>query len=552
MRKEYLFVAEPDLEKALGKAFAHTEAVAPGTYLISNIKTPAAEIHAPEINFYLQNSLDTEEEKVAGIQSLYHVRSIEFSLARDVELEANYGQNLLLIGENVQPEVNKELERNGFIVTVAHPEEIDRLTGEIGQFSLQLHDRRTLNADQILWGGAPETLLGVKGIYDTKLHGAEKVLCKFTTKPGVVVYKKSVSHDVSLCPSQDKDDGICERCIAACPARAIKKFPDTKQIQINHMLCDDCGACTAACPSGAMEYLPLPQESFSRICSFYRKKTALILPRRMDIVNLLVTLPPHTLPLTVADESFLDDYHLLSFVQTSGRPVVIFSNWFSQALQDAAGFLNEIFLRKYGSQAVFLCEDEASLEKNLRSLPDLEGCTYPEEEGGQNKRRIFSKRLKYLVGGEDLGTLSVPLAFGNVSVDKNRCTLCLACVGVCRPGALTAWSADNSLRFIPSLCTACGSCLHVCPEPDCLHLEEGTLTLAPQFFQANIMAQDQLMDCAQCGKLFAPRKSIEKIAAIMGPFFSGDPIRMKTLYCCSDCKARIMIEKQLSDNMNFQ
>jgi ferredoxin len=239
-------------------------------------------------------------------------------------------------------------------------------------------------------------------------------------------------------------------------------------------------------------------------------------------------------------------------VQASGRSVVIFSNRFPQALQDTAGFLNEIFLRKYGNQAVFLCDDETSLEQSLSSLPDLGRCTCPGEEESRNKRRIFSKRLKYLVGGEDLGTFSVPLAFGNVTVDKKRCTLCLACVGGCRLGALTARSADNSLRFIPSLCTACGSCLRICPEVGCLYLEKGTLALAPPFFQANAIARDELMECTQCGKPFAPKKSIDKIVAIMGPIFAGDPVKMKTLYCCSDCKARIMIERQLSDNMNFK
>lgn len=46
-----------------------------------------------------------------------------------------------------------------------------------------------------------------------------------------------------------------------------------------------------------------------------------------------------------------------------------------------------------------------------------------------------------------------------------------------------------------------------------------------------------------CGKEFATSKAIMKIAEFMMPN-GGDPEKIKTLYCCADCKAKIMVQKQ--------
>ncbi len=48
------------------------------------------------------------------------------------------------------------------------------------------------------------------------------------------------------------------------------------------------------------------------------------------------------------------------------------------------------------------------------------------------------------------------------------------------------------------------------------------------------------LSCVECGKEFATKKSIEKIANIMKPIFANDPLKQKTLYCCENCKPRVM------------
>ncbi|CAG37712.1 similar to ferredoxin [Desulfotalea psychrophila LSv54] len=52
----------------------------------------------------------------------------------------------------------------------------------------------------------------------------------------------------------------------------------------------------------------------------------------------------------------------------------------------------------------------------------------------------------------------------------------------------------------------------------------------------------------ECGIGFAPAKSIAKIIKIMTPLFANDPLRIKTLSCCSHCKAKIMLESLSIDS----
>ena len=62
------------------------------------------------------------------------------------------------------------------------------------------------------------------------------------------------------------------------------------------------------------------------------------------------------------------------------------------------------------------------------------------------------------------------------------------------------------------------------------------------------MAKDKLFACVECGKEFATTKAIEKIANMMGAIFAlSSETKKRTLYCCEDCKPKIMIKQGLLD-----
>ncbi|MBQ9876847.1 MAG: ferredoxin, partial [Campylobacter sp.] len=165
-------------------------------------------------------------------------------------------------------------------------------------------------------------------------------------------------------------------------------------------------------------------------------------------------------------------------------------------------------------------------------------------EANLSKLEIFSKRLSFLVGNENLGVVKSGkfITHGKISINENSCTLCLSCAGACNTGALFADANDNSLKYNASLCTACGYCVKSCAEKDTINLQIGQIELKPEYFSHQILAKDSLFACIECGKEFAPSKAVMKIAEMMMSKIS-DPVTQKTLYCCGDCKAKIMIQK---------
>ena len=69
------------------------------------------------------------------------------------------------------------------------------------------------------------------------------------------------------------------------------------------------------------------------------------------------------------------------------------------------------------------------------------------------------------------------------------------------------------------------------------------------WFKENILAKDDLFACVECGKEFATVKSVEKIASMMAPLFSSDPVKERSLYCCADCKPKIMMQNYYDQKM---
>jgi len=293
---------------------------------------------------------------------------------------------------------------------------------------------------------------------------------------------------------------------------------------------------------------------FYEVAEFYKDKTALIVPRKMNIENLDIEIPKGVLPLGTEGEKFLHEAHMISLIQTSGNPIIFYTDFISKGTGDAIHIINEAFERKYGKKAVFVCKDKEELENAFENTQSIPECKYGINEADLRKREIFSARLAHLVGEDDLGVVQTGehIHYGNITINQDNCTLCLSCVGACNVRALTAHPEDNSLRFNPSICTNCTYCEVVCPEIDCLSVQRDEISLNPSYFKQNIMAKDELFACVECGKEFAPKKAVEKIAKIMEPMFKGDEIKIKTLYCCADCKPKVLIQAQINEEMKLR
>jgi ferredoxin len=133
-------------------------------------------------------------------------------------------------------------------------------------------------------------------------------------------------------------------------------------------------------------------------------------------------------------------------------------------------------------------------------------------------------------------------AFGEVRVNKQRCTLCFACSNLCPTRALVGHTeATKQLVFQESACVQCGLCVSGCPEK-ALSLHP---RLAPKVMMqmgSTVLHQDEQLACKSCGTPFINRRllalSIELLKRHPG---MGDGAR-EALMRCPDCRQKEMLD----------
>ncbi len=153
----------------------------------------------------------------------------------------------------------------------------------------------------------------------------------------------------------------------------------------------------------------------------------------------------------------------------------------------------------------------------------------------------LSHLLKYAPAQPDLIPLPPGAPYGVVSVDQDKCTLCMSCVGACPASALMDNQNLPQLRFVESNCVQCGLCETTCPEHAISLTPRLLLTDAAR--QPAILNQAQPYHCIRCGKPFGTLQMIENMLgklALHGAFAGNlDRIRM-----CSDCRVVDMMENK--------
>jgi len=548
MQKEYLFYSPSSLDFPLDDTIAVLNNLDESDYLISNEKSSNAQVYAPEINFYVNNTKDPINKQITNIKKLYDARANTYDLAQDMDYEQAVGKKLLIVSDKEnEDELVLNMGELGFTCIFLPASTIVDVNGTIGELKVSIRredDIVDLDTDQIIWYDAPVFAMKQNGTFDPNVIGLDAAIEKIKENDGTYNYKNFVKYDSSICQYHERRDETCGKCAEVCPTIAILKIDEEKHLEFSNVDCHGCGGCISVCPSGALDYTQMPRLAMYEVSALYKDTTALIIPRKMQIEDLHVELKEGVLPLAIEGEKFLHEAHMISLIQTSGNPILFYTDFISKGTGDAIAIINEVFERKYAKKAVFVCMNKEDLENAMKDMVSIPECIYGINESDLRKREIFSARLAHLVGEDDLGVVETGehVHYGNIIIKQDNCTLCLSCVGACNVGALTAHAEDNTLRFNPSICTDCGYCEFTCPEKDCLTVVKDEISLNPGYFKQNIMATDEIFKCVQCGVGFATTKSVEKIANIMKPIFLGDEIKLKSLYCCADCKPKIMLQ----------
>ena len=554
---EFIYFNTEELAFPLAEHIAVSSQIPEQTegYLVSNSSAVHAEIIANEIDFYISNTKDPLAQQIKNVEKLYEINALRFDLAKDVPYTQEVSNTLLVIGEDEEQHAFfNATNKDEFDLLYMQAEQMVSMAGSIGNLSVIAKDKQLtkdviLNVAQVVWFNQGEISLKQSGTLDPLKSSIEEVVTQLRKNIEGYEYKKFTSYDPTICQYHERREEICGRCFDVCPTTAIMKIDAQKHLEFSQIDCHGCGGCISVCPSGALDYAPSSKESIFEMARYLNGHIPLIIPQKMSIETLNVPLKEKILPFKIEGEKFLHEGTLLTLLQESGSQLIFYSDFISKGTGDAINILNDIYQKKYAKDAIFIAKDENELKVALEEIQFIENSRFTFNEENAQKKEIFSYRLSQIVGDENLGVVKTGehIHYGTVKVNEEKCTLCLSCVGACNVDALIADPDTYELKLNPSVCTSCGYCEVSCPEKDCLSIEHDTLRLEPSWFHQTVIAKDTLFACVECGEHFATTKSVEKIAAMMAPLFASNPVKERTLYCCENCKPKLMIQQGLLD-----
>ena len=550
--QEYIYYNKNGLDFPLSEKIQVTtnlDDIKEKSFLISNSKDVNSEFIASEIDFYIKNSQDDLSKKIQNVLKLYDINATRFDFAQDISHSVDVSKEVLLITKT-QEEYDlftSQLSKDDFELFRIDETILKTISGEIGNFEVVVKDSHkdiTLRVSQIVWFDAKPSPKERIGVFDPNLSSINEVVKILKDNINSFSYRKFTTYDKTICQYDGRREVICSKCEEVCPTVAITKDDTTKTLTFSQVDCHGCGGCISVCPSGALDYTPTNKESLYEISKFYKETHPLIIPSKMSLDNLNIELKENILPFAIDGEKFLHEGTLLTLLQISGSQVIFYSDFLSKGTKDAIRILNDIYQKRYQKDAILVAMNEDELSLALKQISFVENSYFNFNQDGFKKREVFSHRLQKIVGNDDLGVVETGehIHYAKVEVNQDTCTLCLVCVGACNVGALVADASDNTLRINPSICTACGYCEISCPETNCLTIKQDIIELKPTWFKESVLAQDKLFACVECGVEFATTKAIEKIASKMATIFASDPVKVRSLYCCANCKPKIMMQ----------
>ena len=383
-------------------------------------------------------------------------------------------------------------------------------------------------------------------------------------KPKFFVYKQK------LCAHSRNEVVGCNACIEICSAEAISSEKSRQQIKVNPNLCIGCGACTTVCPTGAITYAyPRASEQGLRLRTLLSTyagaggKDAVLLLHSQEKGQSLVEnlgraaqlrqasgVPANVIPVALWHTASVGvDLWLSAFAFGASQVAVLTTD--EEALQYLDGLKAQMAVAQAivnglgytGTHFQLLCANTpGELDASLQALAQTRqtGPKVPARFAvAQEKRSTLEMALDHLLEHASLRpeAIGLPAAgspFGNILVDKDKCTLCLSCVSACPASALQDNPLQPQLRFIEKNCVQCGLCATTCPE-DAITLQP-RLLLTPLRKEARVLNESQPYGCIRCGKPFGTLKAIESMLGKLAGHSMFQGAALERLKMCGDCR----------------
>ncbi len=390
-------------------------------------------------------------------------------------------------------------------------------------------------------------------------------------KPRFFLYKESI------CAHSRSEIAGCTRCIDVCSARAITSEKEENRVKVEPHLCMGCGGCATVCPSGAMSYAyPRVPDLGARVKTVLQAygnaggRDPVLLFHDMTAGRELIArlarrgrgLPSNVIPLEVFHIASLGlDVTLGSIALGATGCLILVAGTepeeYRAASRTQLGFGQQILAGLgYGDGHLRLIEarDPATLEQAVWNLGAVRGVPPASFNLSAEKRTtldfVFEHLLKHAPAPRKEVALAAGAPYGGVLVNKETCTLCMACVGACPESALLDSKESPQLKFIERNCVQCGLCEKTCPED--------AISLAPRLLLGELAQSAVVLNaaepylCVRCGKPFATRQLIENMVGRLSShsmFASGEALRR--LQMCADCRVIDMMEMESKGGMSI-
>jgi len=397
----------------------------------------------------------------------------------------------------------------------------------------------------------------------------ESVLAELCAAVGEFEKPRFFAYRENLCAHSRSRVVGCTACIEACSTGAIA--PDGDHVKVDPHLCMGCGTCSTVCPSGAMGYqYPRVAErgaQLKQLLATYRRAggedACIVFHNGTEGRELLLAaarggqgLAARALPLETWSVLAIGLDLLLGAIAYGASQVVLLAAGWEDADERAAlreqMEIGEAILAGLGRGgrhfALIEARDPEALASAMRVLEPAPPAAAPAQFMLSNdKRTAIEFSVEHLAGMAPAPVAEIALfagaPYGEVRVDRDKCTLCMSCVGACPESALMDGVDRPLLKFVERNCVQCGLCEATCPEQ--------AIALSPRLLlgtaarEARVLNEAQPFHCVSCGKAFGTRQLVESMLGRLSThsMFSR-PEALRRLQMCGDCRVVDLMSAQ--------
>ena len=408
------------------------------------------------------------------------------------------------------------------------------------------------------------------GYFSSQTKTSAAILEEITPLEGNFAKPKFFAYNSDICAHGSSGLPGCNNCIEACPTEAIISIGET--ISVQPQLCQGGGTCATVCPTGAITYnypsVGFQVDQIRRMLKAYRDEggeAAILLLHANDTEVDAAALADNILPypleelasagadLWSAALSFgasevllLDDENTpaLSRKHLRHQLSILTTQLAGLGYPDNAVRLIPALVNSSNSPVAEYKEAFGSGDQAMPYFP-------PATQAGMNDKRqqwllAMDHFYKHAPEPQDSIPLPAGAPFGILKVDKEACTLCMACATVCPAKALSGGTDSPVLKFHPVNCVQCGLCDTACPE-DAIQLQPLFISNREKRNRTMQLNEEKPFHCIDCGKPFASQSMImTMLTKLEGHYMFKDERAKDRLKKCEDCRVVDIVQDEVA------